>query len=71
MRRIGVLAGIALAGGLWAATATAATSDVTPLSPAPTSVDHTPFCDVPDAPAVTAAGAGATVVSFTILPRGC
>lgn len=77
MRRIGVLAAIVLAGGLWAVTATAATNDVTHQRPAPTSVDHAPFCDLPDlpdlpdAPAPAPPGAGETLVSFTILPRGC
>ena len=71
MRRLGVLVGFVLAGGVWAATATAApTVDHVQLSPAATSVDHAPFCDMPDAP-VLASGPGATAVTFTILPRGC
>ena len=57
MRRLSVLVGFVLAGGVWAATAA-------------TSVDHPPFCDMPDAPGVAAAQGG-TAVTFTILPRGC
>ena len=71
MRRLGVLVGFVLAGGVWAATATAAPmADQVHLSPAATSVDHAPFCDMPDAPAL-AGGPGGTAVTFTILPRGC
>ena len=51
MRRLGVLVGFVLAGGVWVATATAAPMvDRVHLSPAATSVDHVPFCDMPDAP---------------------
>ena len=72
LRRVGVLAGLVLAGGLWAATTTAAPmSDHVHLAPAPTSVDHAPFCTVPDAPGRVTAGPGQTLVTFTVLPAGC
>ena len=71
MRRLGVLVGTILAGGVLAATATASPSvDHVHLRPVSTSADHAPFCDVPDAPAV-AATAGGTAVTFTLLPPGC
>ena len=71
MRRLGVLVGIVLAGGVLAANATAAPAvDHVHLRPVSTSVDHAPFCDVPDAPQLTA-GPGATAVTFTLLPPGC
>ena len=63
--------GIVLAGGVLAATATATPSmDQVHLRPAATSVDHAPFCDVPEGPELTG-GPGATVISFTLLPPGC
>ena len=71
MRRLGVLVGMILAGGVWAASATASPAvDHVPMRPAATSVDHEPFCDIPEAP-VHDAGAGGTAITFTILPRGC
>ena len=71
MRRLGVLVSIALAGGVLAASATAApAADHVHLRPVSTSADHAPFCDVPDAPAAVT-GPGATVVTFTLLPPGC
>ena len=71
MRRLSVLVGFVLAGGAWAATAAAApNAEHVHLAPAATSVDHPPFCDMPDAPGVAAAQGG-TAVTFTILPRGC
>lgn len=73
MRRVGILVGLTLAGGLWTATATASPAeDVVPMRPAATSVDHASFCDVPapEAPAQDA-GAGGIVVSFTVLAPGC
>lgn len=61
----------ALAGGVLVASATATPAmDHVHLQPASTSVDHAPFCDVPDAPALVS-GRGGTAVSFTVLPRGC
>ena len=74
MRRLGVLVGIALAGGVLSASATAApTVDHVHLRPASTSLDVAWRCDVPDAPDAPAAasGAGAVSVTFTVLPPGC
>lgn len=71
MRRLGVMVGIVLAGGVLAANATASPMvDHVHLRPAATSVDHAPFCDVPDAPALVG-GPGVTVITFTLLPPGC
>jgi hypothetical protein len=71
VRRIGVLVGIILTGALWAATAVAAPADVTHLSPASTSVDHAPFCDVSLVAPEVNPGPGGTAVTFTLVPPGC
>ena len=72
MRRFGLVAGIILAGGLYSATATAATRDVTHMLPAPTSVDRSAVsCVVPPAPVIADPVPGSTVITFTILPRSC
>ena len=70
MRRVGTAVGIMLCGAVWAVTANAAPAAVAGMSPAPTSVDHPPFCDIPAAPDAVVA-TGATAVTFTILPPGC
>lgn len=71
MRRVGVLVGVVLAGGVLAATATATPAvDHVHLRAVSTSADHAPFCDVPDAPPVVS-GPGSTAITFTLLPPGC
>ncbi|HEX4906243.1 MAG TPA: hypothetical protein VFU93_12385 [Acidimicrobiales bacterium] len=71
MRRLGVLVGIVLAGGLLAANATAApTAEQVHLRPASTTIDSTVRCDVPEVPP-SSGGPGAVVVTFTVLPAGC
>ena len=75
MRRpLAAVLGLVLTVGVWTvgATATAATNDVVHMAPAPTSVDRVPGrCDVPPAPEIANPTPGATVITFTILPRGC
>jgi hypothetical protein len=73
-RPLAAVLGIVLSVGVWTASATAATggSSTVPQSPAPTSVDHVAVsCAVPPPPVVENPAPGATVLSFTILPRGC
>jgi hypothetical protein len=70
---VGVLVAFVLAGGgAWAAAATAAADPtVVQLAPAPTSVDHAPFCSVPDAARMSLTSPGGTAVTFTLVPPGC
>ena len=71
MRRWGVVVGIALAGGVLAANATAAsTVDQVHLRPVSTTIDSTVRCDVPELPP-SAGGPGGVVVTFIVLPAGC
>lgn len=72
MRRVGVLVCFVLAGGVVAATATAAPAeDTVELRPASTSADHAPFCDVPGSTLSASPPAGGTLVTFTLVPPGC
>jgi hypothetical protein len=73
MRRVGVLVCLLLAGGVVAAGATAAPANtvVVHLSPAATSIDHAPFCELPSSTLTAAPTAGGTLVTFTLVPPGC